>query len=68
MFSVVTSARWKNKYLVVRKGLGTSYVIAETPFEDYANQIAAALARYHNIEEAPPAPVIRMRGAAGGKK
>jgi hypothetical protein len=69
MYSVVTSTRWKNKYLVVRKGLGaTSYVIAETPFEDYANQIATALARYHNIEEAAPAPVIRMRGAAGGKK
>ena len=71
MYSVVTSTRWKNKYLVVRKGIGaTSYVIAETPFEDYANQIAAALNRYTSVEEAPraSAPVIRMRKAAGGKK
>lgn len=67
MYSVVTSARWKNKYLIVRKGAGaTSFVVAETAFEDSAHQIAAALNRYNNIEDRPQAPVIRMR--AGGKK
>jgi hypothetical protein len=68
MYSIVTSARWKNKYLIVRKGLGAlSHVVAETTSEDYATQIAAALARYNAAEQEPPVPVV-MRRTAGDKR